>query len=96
MSSKIFLSTESIVSHSLGILASEVDNETILLSTENSKYYGMVSTASRIWELTKSPIPITQIINILLREYDIERERCETEVFEFLGELLSDKLIIVE
>lgn len=93
MSSIKSLTKESIVSHSAGVLSADIDNETILLSIENSKYYGMASTGNRIWGLLTSPISIAEIIDTLVQEYQIGREQCEADVFEFLSQLLSNKLI---
>lgn len=75
------------------ILASSLDNETILLSIQNSKYYGMASTGNRIWELLAEPTTGEALIETLLAEYEIDKEQCEQDVLSFLGELLSAKLI---
>lgn len=90
------LTKESVVTHYYGVISSDVDNETILLSIENNKYYGMVLTANRIWNMLTTPIPIAKIIETLLEEYDISKEQCEKEVFEFLGDLLANNLITVQ
>jgi hypothetical protein len=96
MNTQESLSTNSIIVRSTGILSNKVDSETILLGMEKSRYYGMVSTGSRIWDLLSSPISIGRIIDILVQEYDIEREQCMAEVVSFLAELLSEHLIDVK
>ncbi len=87
------LTLESTIVQTSQILSSNIDDETILLSIENSKYYGMASTGSRIWELLSEPITVNGIVDTLLAEYEIDREQCTAEVLGFLGELLVANLI---
>lgn len=75
------------------ILSSSVDNETILLSIESSRYYGMADTANRIWELLIEPISGEEIVAILQKEYDADEELCQKDVLAFLIELDSARLI---
>ena len=78
------------------ILASEVDNETMLLSIENSKYYGMADTANYIWEMIKEPMRLDQIVHHLTTVYNVEEKQCLNDVQTFLGELLKANLITVK
>ena len=50
---------------------------------------------SRIWELIKDPLSVSQLIDILLKEFNVDREQCEQEVFAFLNKLAEDHLIRV-
>jgi hypothetical protein len=76
-------------------LSSAIDDELVLLSIINSKYYGMDSVGSRIWSLLAKPITINDMITTLTGEYDIPATECEKDVFSFLNELYSENLIII-
>ncbi len=75
------------------ILSASIDSETILLHIENSKYYGMDTVGSRIWELLENPIKLETVIKILIEEYDVSLELCEQDVYSFITHLLKEKLV---
>ena len=37
-----------------------------------------------MWEEIQSPVKISEVVNILLSEYDVDRETCEKSVMEFI------------
>jgi hypothetical protein len=90
------LSVESIVCQGNETLSSAIDDETVLLSIKNSKYYGMDAIASKIWNLTAHPIKVTDIIHILQSEYNIGEDQCAHDVLSFLQELFKEKLIFIQ
>jgi len=78
------------------LLSSEIDGETIMMSIDNGKYYGLNTVASRIWEILKEEPLFSEIIDLLTAEYDIEKAQCESETKEFLNNLIENKLIRIE
>ncbi len=78
------------------LIFTEIDNDIIILSIANSKYYGADSVGRRIWILIDQPIPISDICNTLLKEFAVDRQTCERETLEFLQQLLSEQLIEVK
>jgi len=76
-------------------LSSAIDDELVLLSIINNKYYGMDSVGNRIWDLLAEPIIIGDMISTLTKEYNISEDECEKDVLSFLNELHSEKLIIL-
>ncbi len=88
------LNLNSTVTQNKETLSSAIDDELVLLSIINSKYYGMDSVGKRIWSLLSEPIVISDMIAALRKEYDISTDDCEKDVLSFLGELYSENLII--
>ncbi len=78
------------------LLQSEIDGETIMMSIDNGKYYGLNTVASRIWEIIKDEPLLSELIEKLVEEYDIEKKQCEIETQEFLSNLIENKLIKIE
>ncbi len=78
------------------LLQSEIDGETIMMSIDNGKYYGLNTIASRIWEILKTEPLFSELVNILLSEYEIEEKQCNQETLEFLENLIKNKLIKIE
>ncbi len=87
---------ESIIVRSQEILESDIDDEKVMMSLENNEYYGLNPVAKRIWELTRNPIKVNDIIETLLDEYNVDREQCIKESLELLQELKNKGLLDVQ
>ncbi len=83
----------SVVKRNPDLLFSKMDNEVVMLSTENSEYYGLNSVGSRIWEMMEQPVNVDKIIGKLLKEYDVERQQAETDILLLMAELKSKKIL---
>ena len=75
------------------IISSGMDDETVMMSIQEGKYYGLNPVGSRIWELLAQPRTLARVCDILLAEYDIPAEECQREVVEFVEKLLEKKLV---
>ena len=89
------ISTSSIVVAAKDQVSSDLAGETVLLSMQSAMYYGLDEVGSRIWELVREPIRVSDIRDSITREYEVEPERCEADVLEFLRELADKGLIEV-
>jgi len=76
-----------------GLLSSDLDGETVLMSLTRSSYYGLDATARRIWDLIARPLRVADLCDRLADEYAVEREACEREVCAFLTELNKERLV---
>jgi ABC-type Na+ transport system ATPase subunit NatA len=81
---------------SSGNLASDMDGDKVMMSIESGKYYNLGKVGGRIWELAASPATISQIVDVLVSEYDIERELCAQQVISFVAALYKENLIQLE
>ncbi|MFM9276968.1 lasso peptide biosynthesis PqqD family chaperone [Paenibacillus jiagnxiensis] len=79
-----------------GNLASDMDGDKVMMSIESGKYYNLGKVGGRIWELAASPVTVSQIVETLVSEYDIERELCEQQVISFVAALYKESLIQLE
>lgn len=79
-----------------GNLASDMDGDKVMMSIESGKYYNLGKVGGRIWELAASPATISQIVDVLVSEYDIERELCEQQVISFVEALYKENLVQLE
>ena len=76
METKVPISPNTIVTQTKELVSSDLDGETVLMSIETGKYYNMDPIGSRIWELIKDPMSVSQLIDILLGEFKVDREQC--------------------
>ena len=90
------ITTETVISRIEEIVASNIDGETVMMSIENGKYYGLDDIGSRIWELIEKRIKVSNLIDTLLERFDVDRETCEKDVLKFLNELNEDRILEVE
>lgn len=89
------VSTRSIVVAVEDQISSDVAGEAVILDLKAGMYFGLNSIGTRIWKLIQEPIPVERLRDLLLDEYDVEAERCETELIALLKSLASNKLIKV-
>lgn len=74
---------------------SKVDQDVIMLSIDEGKYFALNESAARIWDLLEQPIEVLAIVNRLIDEFDISKKNCEIETIDLLNELHSSKLVIL-
>ncbi|NWH03405.1 lasso peptide biosynthesis PqqD family chaperone [Desulfobacter latus] len=81
------------VTRSDEVLTSEVDGEVVMMSIDAGTYSGLDAIGSKIWELLEKPITVSEICDIMMSRYDVERDVCEKDVLSFLEDLASDNTI---
>ena len=77
------------------ILSSKIDDEIVMMSIDHGKYYGLDSIGSRIWELLDQTRTLTEIIEILTKEFDVSKEQCSQDCYSFINDLIKKKIIFV-
>jgi hypothetical protein len=83
----------SIVAQAERLLSTKLDGETILMSLERSAYYGLDTTAQRIWSLIATPCRVADLCDQLIAEYAVQPEACRRDVPAFLAELSREGLV---
>ena len=76
-----------------GLLAHDVDGTLVVADETSSCWYGLELIARKIWQLVERPQKVTDLCTALVNEYNIDRESCERDVLDFLGELKREGLI---
>lgn len=89
------INPEGTIQRSEEIISSEVENELVMMSLKNGKYYGMDSIGKDIWKLTEQPVKVKEVYNQLQKEYEIDQETCEKDVNAFLTQLKEQELISI-
>jgi hypothetical protein len=77
-------------------LAAELDGETVLMSLEAGRYYGMEGTARRVWALLATPRTATDLAGSLVAEFAVTPEQCLRDLTPFLEELVREGLVAVD
>lgn len=90
------ITLNSTISQIEDIVASDIDNEKVMMSIERGEYFGLEPIGSRIWELLAEPVKVSAIIDALLPQFDVDRQTCEQDVLAFLEELHNAGILQVE
>ena len=77
-------------------VSSDLAGEAILLSLQTAMYYGLDQVGARIWELVREPTRVADIRDAIVREYEVDLERCERDVLDLLRHLAAEGLIEVK
>ena len=87
---------DTLVRNDQELLTTEVDGELIGMSVEQGTCYGLNGVGTRIWSLLSEPRSVDELCRQLTAEYEVEGERCQTEVIELLEQLRSEGLVTVQ
>jgi hypothetical protein len=95
MSNQSTIALDTVVSQVEEIITSDIGGETVMMSLENSAYYGMDTVGSRIWQLIAQPMTVSNLCDVLQTEFEVEQETCRQDVLELLTNLYQANLIHV-
>jgi hypothetical protein len=77
-------------------LSCDLAGEAAIVNLKNGVYYGLDSVGARIWNLIREPATFGEIRAALVRDYDVEAVRLETDIREFLAQLAEQGLIEIQ
>ena len=67
---------------SADVLSQEVAGETVLLDLASESYFGLDEVGTRVWQMLKTGRDPEVIVESLLTEYEVSRERLEADVID--------------
>lgn len=91
----IHISPDSIVSWSEDTVATDVNDEIVLMSMQRNRCYGLGASGSEIWRKMNTPIRVGALITELQQQFEAPGEQIESDVLATLADLLSEGLIQV-
>jgi hypothetical protein len=84
------------ISRKENLLASEIDDEVIMLDEESGSYYGLNPVASQIWIKLETPLSFFELRQQLLEIYETTDEQCRQDTLTFLQSMMDRGLISVK
>ncbi len=75
------------------ILAANVDDDLVMMSIRAGNYYNIGGVGTLVWELLSQPRSLDDLIDGVVADYDVERERCAADIGAFVEKLVSLNLI---
>ena len=89
------ISLDSIVSQKEDVDVTELNKEKIMMDLDKGKYFMLNETGSAIWDTINEPKSVSEIIESIIKEYDIDRETCESKVFEYVEKLRHEEIVFI-
>jgi hypothetical protein len=89
------LSGRSVVVAAKEQVSCELGGEAAILGLANGIYYGLDLIGAKVWTLLQQSRSIDEIRDALLREYEVEPERCQSDLLALLERLRAEGLIEV-
>lgn len=77
------------------IVHSAIDGEVVMMSPDLGEYFGLDAVGSRIWNLLETPTRMEDLCGTLMQSFEVDPERCHSDVTAFLREIEKCKLIAV-
>jgi hypothetical protein len=73
----------------------DLSGESAILNLKAGVYYGLNEVGTRVWKLLQEPKKVSELRDAILKEYEVERHRCEADIMGLLQDLLENGLIEV-
>jgi hypothetical protein len=77
------------------VLASEVGPEVVMLSLRDGTYYGLDGVGAEIWRMLQTPVTIPRIVTALVEIYDVDADRCRSDVLTVMTTLVERGLVVI-
>ena len=87
------LNSGSIVCHMPNPVAADVGGETVLMSLERSRCYGLGGIGSEIWSKLASPVRVADLVDDFNGRYQAPPGVIERDVLQLLTQLVDEGLI---
>jgi hypothetical protein len=89
------IAQNSVVHWSAEAVATEVNDEVVLMNLVRDRCYGLGSTGSDIWRKLRDPIQVADLVVQLQSAYEAAPGQIESDVLRTLKEFASEGLIEV-
>lgn len=87
------LNPDSIVQRNPEMISADMDGEMVMMSIENSAYYGLNAVGSELWDAMENPVSVTALCDRVTEKFDIDLASCKVDVMELLTDLRERDLV---
>jgi hypothetical protein len=87
------ITLESVVRRSSDIMASQVENELVMMDVERGMYYALNTIGADIWERLAQPVKVADLCAQLQQRYAVDHATCEADVLAILRDMSGEGLL---
>lgn len=85
------------LSQNKAFLATEMDGEVVMMDTEDGTYFSLsAGVGTRIWELLETPKTVAELSKLIIAEFDVAPEECESDILEYANELVQNNILFAD
>lgn len=93
---KISITPTTQIRRAANLLASQMDDEYLVMSIELGSYISLRDVSARIWEILEQPHTMTSLTALLLTEYVVDPDVCQKEVAAFVQQMAEARLLAID
>jgi hypothetical protein len=87
------IALDSVVTAAKEQVSSDIGSEVAILGLRRHVYYSLDGVGKRVWELLQTPRTVADILEHLLDQYAVGRERCHGDLITLLRRMHEEGLI---
>ncbi|HHD2754180.1 TPA: lasso peptide biosynthesis PqqD family chaperone [Clostridium perfringens] len=91
-----FLNLNSIIEQKEEVDVTELNGEKVMMDLDRGKYFMLNETGSSIWDAISDRRSVSEIVDAVISDHDVEIEVCKEKVLEYLELLRHEELIYVK
>jgi hypothetical protein len=76
-------------------LSSKLGDDVVILNLKSGVYYGLDPVGARVWELIQENKSVGAIRDVILSEFEVAAEQCESDLNDLLADMQAQDLIRV-
>ena len=76
-------------------LSTRLGDEIVILGLRDSVYYGLDGVGGRIWDLLQTPRTLGEILDVLVTEYEVARDRAAADLTALVANLHARGLVAI-
>lgn len=85
--------TSKIIRNNDRFLSSMLENEIVMMDTQNGAYIGLNDVSSTIWNYLENELTAEDLVIRLLEDYHVSRTDCELQTMECLNKMEEQGII---
>lgn len=75
-------------------ISGRLNDELVMMDIDKGNYFSLNPVATRIWDLLEKSMSINNLCGQLTEEYDVDSEQCQSDVKEYLDEMVKLGLVL--
>ena len=78
-----------------GIVHRDLEGELVVLNLNSGIYFGLDPVGTRIWHLLETSQTLSQVLSLLLEEYDVTEAQGRQDLEHFIAQMQEKGLIAI-
>ena len=73
----------------------DLEGEAAILNLKTGVYHGLNPIGAAIWRMLEKPVPVRELLDAMLAQFEVERDACQVDLMRLLDDLNERGLISV-